>query len=57
MLAIAIGAYALEERGRSFWSGVILGLGLIKFHLFVLVPVVMLFHSATECCRASWRPA
>ncbi len=44
MLAIAIGAYALEERGRSFWSGVILGLGLIKFHLFVLVPVVMLFH-------------
>ena len=32
MLAIAIGAYALEERGRSFWSGV------------VLVPPVMLFH-------------
>ena len=44
MLAIAIGAYALEERGRSFWSGVVLGLGLIKFHLFLLVPLVILFH-------------
>ena len=44
MLAIAIGAYALEERGRSFWSGIVLGLGLIKFHLFVLVPLAMLFH-------------
>ena len=44
MLAIAIGAYALEERGRSFWSGAVLGLGLIKFHLFVLVPLAMLFH-------------
>ncbi len=43
MLAIVIGAYALEERGRSFWSGVVLGLGLIKFHLFLLVPLVVLF--------------
>ena len=42
MLLILIGAYALAERGRPFWSGVVLGLALQKFHLLLLLPVAML---------------
>lgn len=42
MLAIAIGAYTLAEDDRYFWSGALLGLGLLKFHLLVLFPLAML---------------
>ena len=42
LLTIGIGAYVLAERKRDYWSGVVLGLGLIKFHLFFLLPVVVL---------------
>ena len=42
MLVILIGAYALAERGRPFWSGAVLGLALQKFHLLFLLPAAML---------------
>jgi hypothetical protein len=42
MLAILIATYALSEKGRPFSSGVALGLGLIKFHLFLLWPLALL---------------
>lgn len=42
ILAIVVGAYALAHRGRHFLSGVILGAGLIKFHLFLLWPLALL---------------
>ena len=42
LLALAIAAFVLAERKREFWSGVVLGLGLIKFHLFFLLPLVVL---------------
>ena len=42
LLALAIGAFLLAERKRDFWSGAVLGLGLIKFHLFFLLPLVVL---------------
>jgi hypothetical protein len=41
ILAIVIGAYVLAGRGQHFLSGVILGAGLIKFHLFVLWPLAL----------------
>ena len=42
VLAIVLGVYALANRRRNFLSGVILGAGLIKFHLFLLWPVMLL---------------
>ncbi len=42
LLTIGIGAYVLAERKRDYWCGLVLGLGLIKFHLFFLLPVVIL---------------
>ena len=42
MLAILIATYALSEKGRHFSSGAMLGLGLIKFHLFLLWPLALL---------------
>lgn len=42
MLAILIAVYALSEKGSHFASGVALGLGLIKFHLFLLWPLALL---------------
>ncbi len=39
MLAILIATYSLAEKGNHFASGVALGLGLIKFHLFLLWPL------------------
>ena len=48
MLTILIAAYSLAERGRDGWSGAVLGLGLIKFHLFLLWPVALL-------ARRRWR--
>jgi hypothetical protein len=42
VLSIVLGAYALAHRGQHFLSGVILGAGLIKFHLFLLWPIMLL---------------
>jgi hypothetical protein len=41
-LALVCGAFALGEKKRMFLCGLILGLGLTKFHLFLLWPLVML---------------
>lgn len=35
-------AFALEKRGKSRWAGVALAFPLWKFHLFLLVPLVLL---------------
>ncbi len=42
ILAILIATYALLEQGRQFAGGAALGLGLIKFHLFLLWPLALL---------------
>jgi hypothetical protein len=42
MLAILIATYVLSEKGGHFASGAALGLGLIKFHLFLLWPLALL---------------
>jgi hypothetical protein len=42
MLAIVIAVYTLADRKNDFLSGVVLGLGLIKFHLFLLWPLALL---------------
>jgi hypothetical protein len=42
LLLLALGAFLMLERGREFASGVLVGLMLIKFHLFLLLPVAML---------------
>ena len=42
ILWIVLGGYALAQRGQNFLSGVVLGTGLIKFHLFLLWPVMLL---------------
>jgi len=40
--AIVLGIYSLARRDRDFLSGMVLGLGLIKFHLFLLWPLALL---------------
>jgi hypothetical protein len=42
ILAVVLGVYALANRGQHFLSGLMLGVGLIKFHLFLLWPVMLL---------------
>jgi hypothetical protein len=42
MLIIAIAAFRLAERERWLLAGLVLGLGLMKFHLLLLAPVAML---------------
>ena len=42
-LAVLTGAFALAEKKRFFASGLALGLGMVKFHLFLLWPLVLLF--------------
>jgi len=42
MLAIIAGVIALEGRGKEAGAGAVLALGLIKFHLFVAWPVILL---------------
>ena len=42
ILLIVLGAYDLARREQNFLSGVVLGAGLIKFHLFLLWPVMLL---------------
>ena len=48
ILAAAVVSYALAERGKPVWSGVVLALTLIKFHLLLLVPLVMLLRGRTK---------
>ena len=42
ILAIVLGVYVLADREQHFLSGMVLGAGLIKFHLFLLWPVMLL---------------
>lgn len=39
LLAVVIGVYALADRQSDFTAGMVLSLGLIKFHLFLLWPL------------------
>jgi hypothetical protein len=41
-LALLCGAFVLGEKRRVFLCGLVLGLGLTKFHLFLLWPLVLL---------------
>jgi len=41
-LALLCGAFVLGEKKRLFLCGLVLGLGLTKFHLFLLWPLVLL---------------
>ncbi len=41
-LAVLCGALVLGEKKRMFLCGLVLGLGLMKFHLFLLWPLVLL---------------
>lgn len=43
LLVVLLGAYYCLKDGRQFWAGVLFGLCLIKFHLFLLLPL-MIFH-------------
>jgi hypothetical protein len=66
MLAILIATYALAEKGNDVASGAALGLGLIKFHLFLLWPLALLIKRrwrmllgacaavAAECLLSLW---
>lgn len=42
LLVIVIATYSLSEKGHPLGSGLALGLGLIKFHLFLLWPVALI---------------
>ena len=43
MLTVAIAGFTLAEKDRDFWSGSVLGLGLVKFHLWLfLLPAMLL---------------
>lgn len=42
VLLIVLGVFALANRGSDFQSGMILGAGLVKFHLFLLWPLALL---------------
>ena len=48
ILVAAVVSYALVERGKPVWSGAILALSLIKFHLLLFVPLVMLLRRRTK---------
>jgi hypothetical protein len=66
MLVILIATYALSEKGSHFASGAALGLGLIKFHMFLLWPLALLVQRrwrmmlgacaavAVECLVSLW---
>jgi hypothetical protein len=42
VLVAAMGAYRMLRKGREFTAGLLLGLCAIKFHLFLLLPVLLL---------------
>ena len=41
VLVAFLGAYRLLKAGRGFWAGVVFGLCAVKFHLFVLLPLLL----------------
>ncbi|HSW48907.1 MAG TPA: glycosyltransferase family 87 protein [Bryobacteraceae bacterium] len=41
LLCLATGAFVLAGRNRPLWSGALLGMGLFKFHLFLLWPLAI----------------
>lgn len=43
-LILLIASYALATKNRNFFSGLVLGLGLFKFHLFGLWPAILLIN-------------
>ena len=43
LLIILLGAYYCLKRDRQVWAGVLFGLCIIKFHLFLLLPL-LIFH-------------
>jgi alpha-1,2-mannosyltransferase len=58
-LAVLIGAFALAERGKLFRSGLVLGLLMVRFYVFLLWPVVLLVQrrwrmlfGLAACCLA-----
>ena len=48
ILAAAVVSCALAEQGKQVWSGAALALTLIKFHLLLLAPLVMLLRGRTK---------
>jgi hypothetical protein len=48
LLALMCAAYEAHLRGKPIWTGILLGLCVIKFHLFLLVPMALLV-------RRAWR--
>jgi hypothetical protein len=42
VLLIVVGAYRLLKTGHDFWAGVVLGICAIKFHLFPLLPLLLI---------------
>ena len=44
MLAIGIGFYHLADQQRDFPAGAVLALGLLKFHLLLLLPLAMILN-------------
>ena len=53
MLAIVAGLIALQDRGRETAAGAVLALGLIKFHLFVVWPLVLLIQKRWRMSAAA----
>ncbi len=44
MLAVGIGFYHLADQQRDFPAGAVLALGLLKFHLLLLLPLAMILN-------------
>ena len=42
LLVLLLGAYYCLKAGRPFWAGILFGLCVIKFHLFVLLPLLII---------------
>lgn len=53
MLTLAVGCYALAEKGRDFWAGSVLGLGLVKPHLWMVFLPAMLLHRKSKMALGS----
>jgi hypothetical protein len=48
VLLAVVGAYRLLKTGHDFWAGMVLGMCAIKFHLFPLLPILLIY-------RRLWR--
>lgn len=42
LLLICLGGWKLEQRHKSFWSGLVFSLLAIKFHFFLFIPIALL---------------